>query len=207
MKNRTRIYYIPGWISLMMLLVLCTAFMHQRGVFEKEAIIKVYSCRAKDLGKGFIAKLPLRQFSNVFTICKAATPEISAIQSKIQHLAAEKDTIEGIKIHFTAVAKHQSLVTILDILRTEKVVWWLIEGNIWVWYNPPPPPTIWFTPIFICGTAEMAQVQLADRLKKEQEAQTAQVMKNICCALWASWLFFIALMISAIDSSPSRYKK
>jgi hypothetical protein len=206
MKIWARIYYVPGWVSLALLLVLCILFFHKREVFKKEAIIKVYTCRASDLGKGFTANFPQRQFSNVFSIGKEAAPEIAVLKSDIQKLMATVDTIEGIKIHFTPHSKYQSLVSILDILIAEKVRWWLIEDNIWVWYNPPPVSTMRVYPIHLCGTGELQKQQIAELLKKERKAQTVQAMKNICYTLWASWLLFIALVFFA-TAFPSRYKR
>ncbi len=206
MKIWTRIYYVPGWVSLALLLALCILFFHKRGAFKKEAIIKVYTCRASDLGKGFTADFPQRQFSNVFSIGKEAAPEIAALKSDIQKMMVTLDTLGGIKIHFTPHAKYQSLVSILDILIAEKVRWWLIEDNIWVWYNPPRVSTMKVSPIHLCGTGELEKQQIAELLKKEQDAQTAQAMRNICYALWASWLLFIALVFFA-TASPSRHKR
>lgn len=186
-----------------MLLVLCIVFMYRRGVFKQEAVIKLYSCRAKDLGvrEGIRPYIPPRQFSNEFTVTEKAAQELGAIQSKIKQLAVAKDTIEGIKIHFSAMAKYQSLISVLDILRTEKVNWLHVDGIISVYVDPPPLPAImvWDRPVFLsCQIVEKIwREQVAQRLKKEQKAQNEQVRNEISHALWASWLLFSALVFFA----------
>ena len=183
--------------------------MGHRGVFKKEAIIKVYSCRAKELGKHEAGlNLPERHFSKCFAIGEKSAPEQALLKSAIQIMTAARDTVGGIKIHFTAATKYQSFISILDILGTEKVAWWLIEGNIWVWYVPSTSSSAGIMPIYLCGTADIWKQQVAARLKNEQTIQSTQEMKDITGELWPSWLLFLALLVCTIAPSACfRHKR
>lgn len=183
--------------------------MRQNGVFKNEFIIPMFSYRVKDFEKhkSIIQQIPKRNISKIFPIGGIEDTNLDELKTAIQIMVADKDTIKGKQISFLPTSKYQSLISVLDILRTEKVHWWFMEGTIWVWWEPPAPQsTIWIKPFYTCGTGKWKH-QVSERIKKEQIAQTTQEIKNINCALWPSWLLFFVMSVLAIASSVIRHKK
>lgn len=128
LKGR-RIFYVPGMISLVLIPLLFIIY------FFKTDSFKVYgSIELGMLDKDYFEKYKIETLRNnkVFNFNGSEFAErknLNEMRLYLRKLIANKDTINGIKIHYGSKTNYDVLVRNIDILITEKAPTWGIYGN------------------------------------------------------------------------------
>jgi hypothetical protein len=128
-EKRKRIFYVPGMISLVLIPLFC--FYH----FYKVDAFKVYRGINLNLPnqESFVEyKIPSLRKYKVFNFNENEISEKKKLQDMqlyLRKLANNKDTINGIKIHFGLKTNYDVFIRIIDILDEESAPAWTINQN------------------------------------------------------------------------------
>lgn len=145
-------YYLPGWISLILLPVTCIWYFHEHKVFRKQRVLELVWSGETTLRKQLFDIPfdihPERNFLeiNLDTNSKDNAAKLQQAQIAIRELVATQDTVKGVRFHFADHVKYQLLIRAVDICRIEKARIYVPNKNdLWVFnyhFNPKPsdPP-------------------------------------------------------------------
>lgn len=126
--KRKKIFYVPGMISLIFIPLVC--FYH----FYKTDAFKVYYGieLSVPVGNEFeeYKVLSLRKYK-VFNFdgSHSEKKKLNEMKLYLRKLRIEKDTVNGIKIHFGSKSYYQTFITSLDILVEENAPTWITNEN------------------------------------------------------------------------------
>jgi hypothetical protein len=200
MRQRRHIYYLPGYISLVLFPLFCMLFLWHRGVFKEYRTIRMFWVKEESYGKHFLAARPARHFREIYLTGndEADSKTYSEIESDLKNLTANCDTLHGMRIQLGPNTRYRALVRVLDILPDHRN-YHTSENGIWVWYEmPDTTPMLQFTNI--CGTAEVAAEMRLKNLQKQAQAEQASRIADIIKFLWPCavlWILLVALALRA----------
>jgi hypothetical protein len=197
MIAKRRIYYIPGIISLILLVPLSWIKLRQ---LQKGRDLRVMEITTSFKPTAMLRDTMYTQYYNTFPPTRdyltfeltgdLSTDEIKldSAQLRIREIEDTNDQTHGINFHFGDTAKYSALVRALDILTTEDINgFYLLYGRN-LWYLGPRLPSKHHQvePALICGTGFM-------RNYPESDLNEMRML-----SLWGHWplsVLFIALIL------------
>lgn len=173
-EKRKKIFYVPGIISLVFIPLLCLYYFYKIDAFKVYRSIELYV----PVGNEFedYRVLTLRKYK-VFNFdgSHLENNRLKEMRLYLRKLKIEKDTINGIKIHFGVKSNYQTFITSLDVLTEENAPTWIANKNdIYILgssntYKKVQDTIEHYT--MNCGTGEIMRQQAywEQKAKKEEE--------------------------------------
>lgn len=167
MRNRNKIFYPAGSISLILLPILCICNLNKQKAFEKIGALEVAYFYHNELdessnSQSFKELISSRNYIEIEFTGKEKDDNfiLEYAKKKITALIKLKDTINGVHFKFTENAKYWNFVKAVDICQ-QKNQYPIMDGNnIWFSYYPPfieeKNDYVW-----ICGTNETSRILVA----------------------------------------------
>ena len=179
-EKRKKIFYVPGMISLVLVPLFCLYHFYKVDAF------RVYHCIDLGIPVGnefedykFATLRKYKVFS--FDGSNSENVKLKEMRLYLRKLRTEKDTINGIRMHFGSRSHYQTFITALDILFEENAPTWITNKNdIYILGSSNTfkkvKDTIEYR-VMNCGTGELMRQQayLEQKNKKEEEAHVFQV--------------------------------
>jgi hypothetical protein len=129
-----RKYYSPGLISLVFLPLLSCSYLYKCLHPVKNYCIQMQIPRKNDQFDYY----HFPQFRNYKRVdltgnLDEGKDKIRSTEKLLKNMVAQKDTIDGIWLHFTNTVKYQILVTLIDICNAEKAATYAWVGDdFWI---------------------------------------------------------------------------
>ncbi|TCC94437.1 hypothetical protein EZ428_06600 [Pedobacter frigiditerrae] len=199
-RNRTKIFYPAGLISLTLLPILCIWNLNNQKAFEKIGALEVAYFYHNELEEysnlqSFKELISSRNYTDIEFSGNEKGDNIilEYAKEKITALIKFKDTINGVHFKFTEKAKYWNFVKAVDICQ-QKNQYPIMDGNnIWFSYYAPfieeKNDSVW-----ICGTNEAARIFVvkAERLAEFDE----YLSKKINCFILPLLVFLLMCFFS-----------
>ncbi len=204
-----RIWYIPGAISLVLLLPLCLAYMERKHVFtEYRSITLAYPPIVTPVDTSWLDfkwEEPEREWQELqcdgpLSNAEKAIEEFSKISRGI---TSAQDTTHGVRLNFGTRTKWNTVIAAVDAaLADSTLTFWLNESSIRTCWIPPAPaipvdtvtiPAFTCDIIPLCGTVSMP-FSRSERIM----ASLGPILDGIA-KYWSLTILFLALtMLSAV---------
>ena len=140
-----RIRYIPGLISLALMLPLGLWFMKSQRAFKQERCVQMFFPYPKGQFSWFDSlwvrpdkAIVQERFSCSGSIANSSG-ELQAFKSKLEELAAAKDTSTWISMHFNRDSKYETVMHVWESCRLNTDVWWFEGDTLLTRYYRRPP--------------------------------------------------------------------
>jgi hypothetical protein len=204
-RDRRKIFYPAGLISLVLFPALCIWHLNNQGLFKKiGAIDAAYFNHDENYeysnSKSFKKIIASRNYLDIeFTGNKNDDKILLQFAKiKIKWLINSKDTVNGIHFKFTEKAKYWNFVEAIDICQI-KNQYPIMDGNsIWISYHKPFIEET--MPSFICGT----QVnRIIRNMKARESAIFEQQLEKEVKYLAPSLILFSLMAISSFKKLKS----
>lgn len=143
-----RLHYIPGLLSLGLLLPLCIWYLYRLGVWEQERCITM-TFPIPDEFRGDYSFPPPptpREVRTVWTefVCDgdphAIDGTLLAFRDSLRELESRGDTTRGIHVRFGPDTKYATMISAIDICWTTVRAWELNDHDLWTLHYPEPKP-------------------------------------------------------------------
>ncbi len=179
-EKRKKIFYVPGMISLVLIPLFCFYHFYKVDAFKVYNRIELYIPVNNEFEK---YKFPTLREYKVFNFdgSQSEKNRINEMKLYLRKLRVEKDTINGIKIHFGSKSSYQTFITSLDILVEEEAPTWITNKNdIYILGSSntykKPKDTIEHRTMNCCtGELMRQQAYWEQKNRKEEEARAFQV--------------------------------
>lgn len=128
-KTRKKIFYVPGMISLILIPLICIIYFFKTDSFKVYGVIQLGMPNKGDFEK---YKVPTLRNYKVFNFSKSEFSErknLNEMKLYLRKLMANKDTVNGIKVHYDSKTDYDVFIRTIDIVNIEKAPTWAIEGN------------------------------------------------------------------------------
>ncbi len=158
---KSRIYYVPGVISLLVLPFIFYYFVNQHFrnsivyaipiVWADTVFLKTLSESTPGLIKQFP---PLRHYTIIsFNGDQLNNFKLQSARESARRMLQHQDTLSGLHFQFTDSATYGSFVHSIDMLRSEGAKTYMpLDNNLWIYYLPHDTTTyVEDIPIFTCG--------------------------------------------------------
>jgi len=162
--TKRKIYYVPGTISLLLLLPLLYEWCQKEQASTQLRVLEVMVSDPKGL---FANPAPIRDYLSVELTGNAVTDKIKLdyAQIRIHEIETSADQLHGINIRFTDSTKYRSVVRVMDMLlnrqsNTIRWLWW--KKNVWCFLAMPQTNEAPAPLPFLCGTSYMNQIELPE---------------------------------------------
>ncbi|SNR65058.1 hypothetical protein [Flavobacterium sp. ov086] len=205
-EKRKKIFYVPGMISLVFIPLFC--FYH----FYKVDAFKVYS--GIELGLPYEDVFEKYKFSTlreykVFEFNGSeldGTKDLNQMKLYLRMLRTNKDTINGVKIHFGSQTYYETFIRTIDIIAEEEAPTWIINNNdIYILGSSNTFKKVKDTIEYHtmdCGTGELMAKQrrweLENKREEEEKAFQISFFQNKWKILSLGYLGLVFLNIFAL---------
>ncbi|WP_281232079.1 hypothetical protein [Flavobacterium gelatinilyticum] len=187
-REKRKIFYVPGMISLVLIPLFC--FYH----FYKVDAFKVYGSLDFSVpNKGDFEKYKvadLRKYK-VFDFNEKKSKELRKLNELkffARDLVKRYDSVNGAKIHFGSTTDYGTFIGVINILYEEKVpTWGLFSDNLYVMGNRKPKPR---ESGFICGTGIYSKENTL-RIQEENRKKELQIFQ--IHFLKQQWIIFLGI--------------
>ncbi|KAF2513708.1 hypothetical protein EYY60_05635 [Flavobacterium zhairuonense] len=178
-EKRKKIFYVPGMISLVFIPLFCLYHFYKVDAFKVYNSIELSMPYENNFEKYKFSTLrKYKEFS--FARNHSEKKKLNEMRLYLRKLRVEKDTVNGIKIHFGLKSNYQTFISTLDILAEEEAPTWVINKNdIYVLgssnvYKKVKDAIEHHT--MNCGTGEVMRRQAywAEKQAKEEEMHSFQ---------------------------------
>lgn len=127
-EKRKKIFYVPGMISLVLIPLFCFYHFYKVDAFEVPRAMNLSIPVGNDFEEYKIASLRKYKVFN-FDGSDLEKKKLNEMKLYLRKLRIEKDTVNGIKMHFDSKSYYQTFITTLDILVEEDAPTWAINDN------------------------------------------------------------------------------
>ena len=205
-RDRRKIFYPAGLISLVLFPALCIWHLNNQGLFKKiGAIDAAYFNHDENYeysnSKSFKKIIASRNYLDIeFTGNKNDDKILLQFAKiKIKWLINSKDTVNGIHFKFTEKAKYWNFVEAIDICQI-KNQYPIMDGNsIWISYHEPfiEKKSI---PTFICGTQAYT---IISNMKAQESARFEHQLEKELKYLAPSLILFFLMAFFTLKKLKS----
>lgn len=179
-EKRKKIFYVPGMISLVFIPLFCLYHFYIVDAFKIYHGIELNIPVNNEFEKYNFPTLRKYKVFN-FDGSQSEKNRLNEMKLYLMKLRVEKDTINGIKIHFGSKSTYQTFITSLDILSEEEAPTWITNKNdIYILgssntYKKPKDTIERHT--MNCGTMEVMRQQAywEEKNRKEEDARVFMV--------------------------------
>ena len=127
-EKRKRIFYVPGMISLVLIPLFCLYHFYKVDAFKVYTSIELSIPLGNEFEKyKFWTLRKYKVFS--FDGSQSEKKNLNEMRLYLRKLRVEKDTVNGIKVHFGLKSNYQTFITTLDILAEEEAPTWITDKN------------------------------------------------------------------------------
>jgi hypothetical protein len=126
--KRKKIFYVPGMISLVFIPLFCFYHFYRVDAFKVYHSIELVIPVGNEFEEYKIPSLRRYRVFN-FNGSHSEKKKLREMKLYLRKLRIEKDTVNGIKIHFGSKSPYQTFITSLDILVEEKAPTWITNKN------------------------------------------------------------------------------
>jgi len=141
MKKRNYLRYSTGIISLTLLPLFCIVYFFSNNVFEPIKGIEFGKITTKELERFFPCGVNTFRNYREFILNGNEKEDFKSLEMArlfINKLWISKDTMNGIHIMLNEDTKFWAFIKILDIMKDEKVEYYIWEkNNFWIFYKKP----------------------------------------------------------------------
>ncbi len=213
MKRRKIILYRPGWISLLLLPLLCIVFLFEANTSKQYRLLKVFRITKESyIVRGDQATMffhpPERHFQQINIGAQnreKVRKQLDTARNTLQKMIRTRDTVQGIHFHFEKQATHGVFVQILNLCNIAGVDHFVtLENDIHAYYQEKENRENQFSPVFFCGTGSLEREQVKTRIEMEKKSDQAHVFRKYLIELWPSGLMFI--LLSVLPFLPAIFK-
>ncbi len=213
MKRRKIILYRPGWISLLLLPLLCIVFLFEANTNKQYRLLKVFRITKESyIVRGDQATMffhpPERHFQQINIGAQnreKVRKQLDTARNTLQKMIRTRDTVQGIHFHFEKQATHGVFVQILNLCNIAGVDHFVtLENDIHAYYQEKENRENQFSPVFFCGTGSLEREQVKTRIEMEKKSDQAHVFRKYLIELWPSGLMFI--LLSVLPFLPAIFK-
>lgn len=195
MHRRSRLFYRPGLISLLLFPLLCMAWLYGRDMFREYRLLPVFRMTdPQDLPAGDVIAFrpPERHFIGFAfganDVENART--IDSARQVLQTLAQRCDTFQGVCFHFEKAARFKAFVQALDICQNTNTLSFVDQNNdVRAYYAAPEQTSAAITVPFACGTG----ANWRQEVKAQEEAWKTRERERFLLAFWPSGILAAAL--------------
>ena len=179
-EKRKKIFYVPGMISLVLIPLFCLYHFYKVDAFKVCHGIELYIPHGNEFEEYKFATLRKYKVFN-FDGGQLDNKKLEEMRFYLRKLRTEKDTINGVRMHFGSGSQYQTFITTLDILFDEEAPTWITnKDDIYVLGSSNTCKKVKDTiehHIMNCGTGELMRQQayFEQKNKKEEEARTFQI--------------------------------
>ncbi|WP_329805504.1 hypothetical protein [Flavobacterium facile] len=142
-KHKSKIYYSAGFISIILLPILCVLNSKNNEAFTNccSIDIQIWDGKEDDLGnKGLTKFLNSKKYTTVNLNGDSVIDlkKIDKAAIKIKGITLSKDSIRGVKFHFGPNSDYATFIRVLDVLAIQKAGFYVpYKDDIFV-ANPKP---------------------------------------------------------------------
>lgn len=144
-----RIKYIPGGISLILLVPACLLFMQRQGVFiEYRSLDLIYPriLQPEDtLGLEIISEEPQRSWHELYCdgpLDSVSQRTIAEFRRTAHSICSERDTVHGIRLNLGSRTKWSTVIAAVDAATLDSnSMYWLNDSSIRTFWAPPVHPS------------------------------------------------------------------
>jgi hypothetical protein len=176
-RKRKRIFYVPGMISLVLIPLFCFYHFYKVDAFKVYGGIDLHMPYEDDyFAKYKIASLRKYKVFDFNENELKTKEQLKNVRSYLRILVNNKDTINGIKLHYGSKTHYDVFIKTIDIIDEEGAPSWAINGNdIYILASTNTYKEIKSDVANVsmnCGTGELIarQAYFAAKHKKEEEA-------------------------------------
>jgi adenine specific DNA methylase Mod len=143
-KHNRKIYYSAGLISIILLPALCVLHLKNNDAFIHYGVISysVWDGKENEIGtEGIREFLNSKKYKivNLTGDNNSNKIKLDNAADKIKRMIVSKDSINGIKFHFSQKSQYWTYVRVLDILAIEKAKFYIPYKND-IWFTNPREP-------------------------------------------------------------------
>ena len=206
MYRRSRLFYRPGLISLLLFPLLCVAWLYSRGMFHEYRLLPVFRITDPlDLpADDVIAFRPPERHFIGFSLGAndvENTRTIDSARQFLQTLAQRCDTLQGVYFHFEKTARYRAFVEALEVCKKTKALSFVDQNNdVGAYYVAPIPASTEKMEPFYCGTAAIWRQEV----KAREAARKTREKQQFLLAFWPSVILGAALFWMALTSQRPR---
>ncbi|MHC0442276.1 hypothetical protein [Flavobacterium sp. 3-210] len=128
-EKRKRIFYVPGMISLVFIPLFCFYHFYKVDAFKVYNAIGLGMPNKNDFEKYKVAALRNYKVFSFDGSDLDGNKELNEVKLYLRKLVADKDTLNGVKIHFGPKTYYETFIRIIDIIDEEKAPTWTINNN------------------------------------------------------------------------------
>jgi hypothetical protein len=155
-----KLYYVPGFVSLLILPLIFICYSNDRIKRLEPYALKIlwFDSSVFKLWERMGYETPTRHNGSI-NLTGAPTEQVKHqyFQVAVREILCTKDTVNGIKVHFTDSSTYGVLIGVLDILKVERSIHYLpLNDDVYFLYmTPKSKDTTNEIPIINCGTHSM----------------------------------------------------
>jgi hypothetical protein len=163
MLNKSRLVsdlYVPGFISLLLLLPLSTDQLLHHPALQKQYTLEVNYYDPTDLRPEPVPFPPARDYFAIDIAGDIKEDESKLREAKltVDEMLRRRDTLKGLKIHFGPTARYESFVRAIEICSVgDSLTYTLYQDDLWIYVDDsniePAKPRF----VFVCGTMFMTR--------------------------------------------------
>src|SRR3954465_13311964 len=112
-EKRKKIFYVPGMISLILIPLFCFYHFYKVNAFEVQRGINLSIPVGNEFEEYKVASLRKYKLFN-FDGSNLEKKKLNEMKLYLRKLRIEKDTVNGIKMHFGSKSYYQTFITTLD---------------------------------------------------------------------------------------------
>ncbi|MGZ9676483.1 hypothetical protein [Flavobacterium sp. GNP001] len=191
-KQRKKIFYVPGMISLIFIPLLCLVYFYKTDSFNVYGSL-VFVDSDEDFFYEY--KVPSLRKYKKFDLNGSLSKEqksLNELQFFLRDLVKEKDTINGAKVIFGPKTHYDVFISVLDILAVEKVSTSVLHNDdIYIIgsNNKPKRDKNKITATRMnCGTSELMRQEY---LRKQENLRVEEKLQYQILFFKSQWILFL----------------
>lgn len=141
-RKHRKLFYVPGMISLVVLPFLYLGYFYNHDVFKVEngmalGLPDKKSSQEIEEDYPFLLQRTYKEYTLNGSI-ESNKEQLADFHKELQRFNKVKDTVSGIKVHFTSQANYEVFIRILDLLAIEDTPTYMLKGDEFIIVNGAP---------------------------------------------------------------------
>lgn len=212
LKRSRHIFYTPGLISLLILPIICIAYLNKEKKPKEVHVIEINWWHSDwnehlDLTQYPFEIYPPREYFQINLLTKNSEKktQLEFFQLEIRRLLAKKDTINGVHIRLNDSSTYGDLISILNIFLKEKARTYVIkENDVWFFNFYPRTLNKSERPFRM----DCCRPELVNCIPEFYSESESDITKHIeFYKLWPIAILYVALATLGIRNIKQDYKE
>ena len=171
-KTKKIKYYSSGLISILLLPIFCILFLKNTDAFQEYRAIdlampdKIWEKDNAEESQYINSYLNSKKYSIVNLTGDKESDEVKLkiASENVKKIILTKDSINGIKFHFSKTAQYLSFIRVLDIMADNKVSFYFLRNN-----------TMWFTNIQLRPFVNSKKQKMPERMNCDTQYMNQKI--------------------------------